>query len=89
MVLAEMELGDVAEGQPGGQFMPEKTGGMLQGGHGLLLFPLISAYRDFYRSVLAVGADVDLQHFDREEARVGGLKSNQLRQFLTNCLGNA
>ena len=61
---------------------------MLERTHGLPLLAFRTAYRDSYRSVFAIGADVNFHYFDREQARVGCLKSNQFRKFLANRFGN-
>lgn len=74
-----MQFRYVPEAQARGQFVAQETRCMIECRHRLFLLPLSAAYRDFYRSMFAVGADVDVDYLDRQKARIGGFKPNQLR----------
>lgn len=88
-IVREMQLRDMPEAQPEGQFVAQKAGGMLEGRQGVSLLPVGAPDDDFDGGVFAIGADMDVDDFDGQEARIGGFKANQLREFLSYRFGNA
>lgn len=77
------------EAQTSGEFMAQETCGMFEGEQRLLLLLFGTPDADFYAGMFAVGRDVHFHDIDREEPRIGGLKSNQFREFLAHCFRNS
>jgi hypothetical protein len=86
--MLKMQLGNVAQAKTGGQFVAEKTLGMFERVHGLLLLALGSTHRDAHARVAPIRADVRLDHVHGQKPGVLGLESNNLGELLSYRFGN-
>src|ERR1022692_2636163 len=89
VVRREMQFGDLPEIQTAGQFMPQVVTGMVQGGHGLVLFLLAAAQADLDHGVARVRTYGHVRNIHRAKARIGKLKPDDLGKLLPDCYGNS
>ncbi len=76
------------ETQAGRQFVPQVSGGVFQCRQRLLLLPLSAPNSHFHGCVLSIRIDMNFHYFHRQQTRIGRLKANQLRQFLSYRFGD-
>ena len=85
----EMQLRNVPEAQPDSELVTQIMPGMLEGGQGSLLPPLIASQDNPDIRVTPVLADLNLGNVHVEETGVVQLKTDDFRQFLADRLGYA
>ena len=83
-----MQLRDMPEQKPVGQFPAQIPRRVFQGGNRLGLPALIPAARDFDRGVARIGAHRDLCHLDIENPWIVHLKPDNLGKFFADRFGN-
>ena len=87
--MVEMQLGNVAKAEAHGKFVPQVGARMLEGGEGFALLAFGSADADAHARMTAIRGDVHLDDLDREQPRVIGLETDDLREFLAYGFGDA
>jgi len=84
-----MQLGDMTQAETGCEFMAQETGRMLQSAQRLPLFALGSADSHLNGSVFAIGADMNFDHLDGEQPRVGRFEPDELGEFFADGFGDS
>ncbi|SPF56197.1 hypothetical protein SBA4_80010 [Candidatus Sulfopaludibacter sp. SbA4] len=88
-VVVEMQLGDVAETQAGGQLVAQVMPGVLQGCQRLLLLLLVSPDHHADIGVASIRTDMHLGHLDGQQARVGGFEADDFGQLFADRFGDS
>jgi hypothetical protein len=88
-ILLEMELWDVPQTEPGGQFVTQIMPGVVQSGQGIPLSPVVARQRHLDMGIPAIGAHVDFRDGDFQEARIVQLEPDDFSQLLLNRHGDS